>query len=149
MAERSSNPNIFILMNRWDATADEPEGAESVIDWLVCPRRRHIFSCAFYSRLDSSISNEAWSFFAMNCICVIEKKLLKIECFLFLLAKLSSVAITIEQVHPEVASTRVTKSTVSQHLSHLSAFRIQGTSRWIRQIRTWVREVHLENGCSN
>ncbi len=30
MAQRLSNPNIFILMNRWDATANEPEMVESV-----------------------------------------------------------------------------------------------------------------------
>ncbi|CAF0814548.1 unnamed protein product [Adineta steineri] len=30
VAQRLSNPNIFILMNRWDATANEPEMVESV-----------------------------------------------------------------------------------------------------------------------
>ncbi|CAF3350763.1 unnamed protein product [Rotaria socialis] len=30
VAQRLSNPNIFILMNRWDATAYEPESVESV-----------------------------------------------------------------------------------------------------------------------
>ncbi len=30
MAQRLSNPNIFILMNRWDATANEPEEVDSV-----------------------------------------------------------------------------------------------------------------------
>ncbi len=30
MAQRLSNPNIFILMNRWDATANEPEMVDSV-----------------------------------------------------------------------------------------------------------------------
>ncbi|CAF1278851.1 unnamed protein product [Adineta ricciae] len=30
VAQRLSNPNIFILMNRWDATANEPEMVDSV-----------------------------------------------------------------------------------------------------------------------
>ncbi|CAF3494562.1 unnamed protein product [Rotaria sp. Silwood1] len=30
VAQRLSNPNIFILMNRWDATANEPDEVESV-----------------------------------------------------------------------------------------------------------------------
>ncbi len=30
VAQRVSNPDIFILMNRWDLTVDEPEMTESV-----------------------------------------------------------------------------------------------------------------------
>jgi hypothetical protein len=35
VAQRLSNPNIFILMNRWDATADEPEMVESVNEYFL------------------------------------------------------------------------------------------------------------------
>ncbi len=35
VAQRLSNPNIFLLMNRWDATANEPEFVESVIENVV------------------------------------------------------------------------------------------------------------------
>lgn len=33
MSEKLSKPNIFILNNRWDASAAEPELAEEVLNW--------------------------------------------------------------------------------------------------------------------
>ncbi len=39
--ERLSSPNIFILNNRWDASANEPEYMEEV--WLTWHNKQHIY----------------------------------------------------------------------------------------------------------
>lgn len=36
VSKRLSKPNVFILMNRWDASANEPEFQESVSSYVYC-----------------------------------------------------------------------------------------------------------------
>ncbi|CAF1064851.1 unnamed protein product [Adineta ricciae] len=61
VAQRLSNPNIFILMNRWDATANEPEMVESV-------RQQHLdrgleFLCDELNLCDRKEASENRMFF--------------------------------------------------------------------------------------
>ena len=101
VSSKLSKPNIFILNNRWDASASEPESIKEVSKHTftvyffvnIC-YETILYKCtcawievvSLYSRFDNNMKRGQYHFWWMNCRWWIYLKL-KTECFSFLLKR--------------------------------------------------------------